>query len=118
MQLPKNPVQSEQHINSLLHSQSQLVVLIVEEANIRAKLINIQVSLTPHMEILHKELGFSETLPKKDPNLSTLDGLVNLAAEIAIQIKSLDVALDNWDASLKIIMEVHKNVLDKYTISV
>ena len=55
---------------------------------------------------------------KKDPNLSTLDGLVHLAAEKTIQLKSLDVALDNWDAALKNIMVVHNNFLDKYTISV
>ena len=47
------------------------------------------------MEILHKELGFAETLLTKDPNLSTLENLVHLVAEIAIQLKSLDVALDN-----------------------
>ena len=70
-------------------------MLIVEESNIRAKLLNIQSSLTPHMEILQKELAYAETLMKKDPNLSTLDGLVHLVAEKAIQLKSLDVALDN-----------------------
>ena len=47
------------------------------------------------MEKLHKELGYAETLLKKDPNLSTLNGLVNLANDLAIQIKSLDVACDN-----------------------
>ena len=60
------------------------------------------------MEILHKELGYTKTLLKKDPNLSTLDGLVHLVAELAIQIKSLDVACDNSDTTLKIIMDVHK----------
>ena len=70
-------------------------MLIVEEANIRAKLINIQASLALHMEILHKELGYEETLLKKDPNLSTLYGLVHLALELAIQIKSLEVACNN-----------------------
>ena len=79
----------------MLHTKSQLAILTVEEANIRAKLINIQASLTHHMEILQKELAYAKTLLKKDPNLSTLDGLVHLAAEIAIQLKSLDVALDN-----------------------
>ena len=52
------------------------------------------------MEIMHKELGYAETLLKKDPNLSTLDGLVHLATELAIQLKSLDVVCDNWDATL------------------
>ena len=54
----------------------------------------------------------------KDPNLSTLDGLVHVAVDTSIQIKFLDVALDNWDATLRIIMEVHKKFLDKYTIIV
>ena len=44
---------------------------------------------------------------KKDPNLSTIDGLVHLVVELAIQIKSLDVACENWDATLKIILDVH-----------
>ena len=93
-------------------------MLIVEEANIRAKLTNIQASLTPHMDILHKELGYEKTLLEKDPNLSTLDGLVHLAAKKAIQIKSLDVACESYNATLKIIMEVHKSFLEKHTISV
>ena len=74
------------------------------------------------MEIIHKELGYTKTLMKKDPNLSTLDGLVHLTTEMAIQIKSLEVAFDNWDVALKIILksilEVHKSFLDKYTIGV
>ena len=70
------------------------------------------------MEILNKELGSSKTLLKKDPNLSTLDGLVHLAVELAIQIKSLDVVCDNWNVALKIIFDVHKSFLDKHTISV
>ena len=48
------------------------------------------------MEILKKELAYAKTFLKKDPNLSTSDGLVHLAAETTIQLKSLDVALDNW----------------------
>ena len=88
-------MQTEQHFHSLLHTQSQLAILIVEEANIRAKLINIQASLTPHMEILQKELAYAKALLKKEPNLSTLDGLVHLAVETAIQLQSLDVASDN-----------------------
>ena len=90
----------------------------VDEANIRAKLISIQTTLNPHMDIFHKELGYAETLMKKDPNLSTLDGLVHLAIKLAIQIKSLDVACENWDAGHKIILEVHKYFLEKHTISV
>ena len=42
------------------------------------------------MEILHKELGYVETLMKKDPNISTLDGLVHLTVEVEIQKKK------NW----------------------
>ena len=93
-------------------------MLILEEANIRAKLINIQAALTPHMEILQKELAYAETLMKKDPNLSTLDNLVHLAKKISIQLKSLDFALDNWYAALKHIMVVHKSFLDKYIVIV
>ena len=112
--LPTNPSQSEKHFRAFLQTQSQLAALTIDEANIRAKITSIQATLTPHMEILHKELGYVENLPKKDLNLSTLDGLVQLVVDLIIQIKSLDVACDNWDASLKIILDVHKSFLDKH----
>ena len=41
IRLRQNPAQSEKNFNTLLQTQSQLAVLIVEEANIRAKLTNI-----------------------------------------------------------------------------
>ena len=50
---------------------------------------------------------------KKDPNLSTLDGLVHLAAKTTIQLKSLDIASKNWDAALKHTMVIHNLFLDK-----
>ena len=62
--------------------------------------------LTPHMEVLHKELAFVDTLMKKDSQISTHKGLVDLA-DLEIQIHSLDATCDNWDATLKIIMELH-----------
>ena len=60
---------------------------------------------------------YVETVLKKDPNLSTLEGLVDLAAELAIQQKSLDIALDNWDAALKVLLEVNKTFLAKHGIT-
>lgn len=55
----------------------------------------IQSMLTPHMDILHKELAFVDILMQKGPHLSTLEGLVHLVVELGIQIKSLEVACDN-----------------------
>ena len=82
--LTQNSERTQQNFQTLLQTQSRLAVLTIEEANIRAKLISIQASLTPHMEILQKEQAQAKILLKKDPNLSTLDGLVHLAVEIAI----------------------------------
>ena len=62
------------------------------------------------MEIMYKELGYAKTKLKKDPTLVTLYGLVYLATALAIQIKSLDVSCDNWDVTLKIILDVHKKI--------
>ena len=95
MQLPKDPTQSEKHFHTKLHTQKELVVLTVDEANTKAKLVQIQFSITPHIEILQKELAYEESVLKKDLNLSTLDGLVHLVAKTTIQIKSLEVALQN-----------------------
>ena len=68
------------------------------------------------MEVLHKEQVYAENVLQKDPNLSTLDGLVHLVAQIAIEPKALQIVLDNWDAALKIILEVNKSFLAKYSI--
>ena len=57
--------------------------------------MQIQSSITPHLEVLHKEQMYAETVLKKDPNLSTHEGLVDLAAELAIQHKSSDIELNN-----------------------
>ena len=70
------------------------------------------------MEILQKEQAYAKNVLKKDPNLSTLDGLVHLAIEKAIQIKSLEVSIKNWDDALKIVMEVNKTFLAKYLVRV
>ena len=80
--------------------------------------MQIQASITPHLEILHKEHMYAEIVLKKNPNISTYEGLVDLAAELAIQYKSLEIALNNWDAALKILLEVHKIFLAKHGITI
>ena len=60
------------------------------------------------MEVLHKEQIYVENVLQKDPNLSTLDGLVHLVVETTIQLKALKTSLDNWDVALKIILKVNK----------
>ena len=60
--LSQSPIQTKQHFHTLLQTQSKIVVLTTEEANIRAKLINIQASLTPHMEISQEELAYTKNL--------------------------------------------------------
>ena len=118
MKLPSNPTQSEKKFSQTLHTQRELAALLAEEATIKEKLMQIQASITPHLEILHKEKMYAETVLKKDPNISTYEGLVDLAAELAIQHKSLDIALNNWDAVLKILLEVNKTFLAKHGITI
>ena len=84
MQLPTNLAQSEKHFAQMLHTQRELVLLIENESNTKAKFMQIQSSITPHLEVLHKEQAYVEIVLKKDPNISTLDGLVHLTVEIAI----------------------------------
>ncbi len=95
----------------------EVAMLIAKEATIREKMMQVQSSITPYFEVLHKEQAYVEIVLKKDPNVSTLDGLVHLAAEIVIQHKSLEIALDNWDATLKMIMEVNSAFLVKYGLN-
>ena len=117
MQLPKDPSQSEKHFSQTLRTQKELAELTTEESTTKAKLLQLQASITPHLEILHKEQAYAENVLKKDPNLSTLDGLVHLAAETAIQQKSLEIALNHWDAALRMIMEVNSTFLAKYGLN-
>ena len=117
MQIPRDLAQSEKHFTQSLHTQKELVALASREANIKANLMHIQYSITPHLEVLHKEKVYAKTILKKDPNLSTLDRLVHLDIETTIQHKSLEIALENWDAALKMIMEVNSTFLAKYGIN-
>ena len=105
MQLPTNLAQSEKRFAQMLHTQRELVILTTEETNIKAKLMQIQSSITPHLEVLHTEKAYAETVLKKDSNLFPLDGLIHLAAETVILHKSLDIALENWDAVLKVFLD-------------
>ena len=82
MQLPKDPTQSEKHFSTTI--DRELAILTTNEANIKAKLIQIQLEITLHMEILHKEQAYAKNLLKKDPNLSTLEDLVHLVVEITV----------------------------------
>ena len=68
------------------------------------------------MDVLHKEQAYAENVLQKHPNLSILDSIVHLTEEMAIQLKALEIALDNWDVALKIILEVNKIFLAKYSI--
>ena len=54
MQLPKDPSQSENYFAQTLCTQQELANLTIEESNIKAKLLQLQSSITPHLEILHK----------------------------------------------------------------
>ena len=47
--------------------------------------MQIQASITPHLEVLHKEQMYVEAVLKKDPNISKNEGLVDLAVELVVQ---------------------------------
>ena len=76
----------------ILHTQKELATLKIEEANIKAKLMQIQSSITTHLEVLHKQQAYAKIVLKKDPNLSTLEGFLHLAAETTIHHKSIEIA--------------------------
>ena len=84
MQLPTNPVQSEKHFAQTLHTQIELAVFTTKEANTKAKLMQIQSFITPHLEVLHKEKMYTEIVLKEDSNLSTHEGLLELVVELSI----------------------------------
>ena len=79
--------------------------------------MQIQSSITPHLEVLQKEKMYADIVLKKDLNLSTHEGLVDLVVELAIQHNSLDVALNDWDEAMKILLEVNKTFLAKHNIT-
>ena len=49
MQLSKDLAQSEKHFNEMLHTQKEVAMLIAEEATIKAKLMQLQSSITPYL---------------------------------------------------------------------
>ena len=55
-----------------------------KEARKRTTLVSIQTILIPCMEVLHHELSIAETLMSQDANISTEEGLVDLATSLEI----------------------------------
>ena len=93
--LGKNTSSSSPSYNKLTFDQQRLVELLARDIGIRKKLISIQFMLLPYLEIIHRKLPIAQNLMKKDTHLSTHEGLVTLATNLEIQIKSLQVACDN-----------------------
>ena len=61
-------------------NQRRLAKLYAQEGNIRTTLVSIQKILLPPIEILKKELVKAKALMIEDDNISTKEGLVDLAA--------------------------------------
>ena len=61
-QLPINPARGEKQFSTFLHTQRELAMIIADEANIKAKLIQIQSAITPHIKVLQKEQAYVENV--------------------------------------------------------
>ena len=72
------------HLHKLMNNQRRLSKLYAQEGNIRTTIVSIQTKLFPPLEFLKKELAKVEALMKDDANISTKEGLVDLAARIEI----------------------------------
>ena len=86
-----------------LITQGRLSELQAKESNIRRNFISIQFMLLPHMEIMKHELSLAKALMKIDANLSTEEGLVDLATTLEIQTKILEDTIGNWELILAMI---------------
>ena len=72
------------HLEKLTNNQRRLAKLYAQEGNIRTILVSIQTKLMPSPEVLKQEITNAEVYMKEDVNISTKEGLVNLAAQIDI----------------------------------
>ena len=84
------------YLEKLMKNQRRLVELYSQEGNIRNILVSIQTKLMPSLEVLKQEIAKVKDYMKEDVNMSTKEGLVDLATRIEIQIKKLEIARSNW----------------------
>ena len=82
---------SQLHFPSLMFTQRRLVELQEIEANIQTILISIQSMFFPCIEVLKHKLSITKNLMSQDENISTKEGLVELAATLEIQLQSLEL---------------------------
>ena len=75
------------HLEKLMNNQRRLAKLYAQEGNIRTILVSIQKKLMPSLEVLKQVIAKIEVYMKEDVNISTEEGLVDLAMGIEIQIK-------------------------------
>ena len=95
----------------LMSTQSRLVELQAHEAIIRTTLVSIKAMLLPHMEVLKYELSIVESLLRRDANISTKDGLVDLVVSLEIQIHTLEATRGNWISTTIIVEQLNMRFL-------
>ena len=89
------PSNSQVHFQRLLMTHGRLFKLQAKEANMRTRLLIIQYMLFPHIEVMKLELSIVKGLMRRDTNISTEEGFVELVATLEIQIHTLEVARHN-----------------------
>ena len=70
--------------------------------------------LIPHLEVMQQELTSTKDLVQRDHNLSIADNLIDLAKDLEIQIHVLESVRTTWDHTLSMIIQTHKQFIDKY----
>ena len=111
-----DPSASSVHHDKLRSLYSMQVELAKEEAGIRYKLIEIQNMILPLMDTMHKHIVQARTLVH-DNNFSIVDHVIELSAEIQVALHSSQILQDNWDKSLKLILQVHSGFLSNFGIT-
>lgn len=85
--LSRDTSSSSMNFNRLSFTQGRLAKLQAKDYNMRDKFLPIQSMLLRHLEVIQKELSATKDLVRRDSQLSTIDNLVYLPAQLEIKIQ-------------------------------
>lgn len=69
------------------------------------------------MKIIQTEISIAHNLTKKYKHISTIEILIDLAAQLEIHIQVMESARDRWNKGLEEILASHQIILDKYKLT-
>lgn len=73
--------------------------------------------MTPHLEVIQINLNTTKEIVRRDANNYIADIMVDLAAKLEIEIKTLETLMTCWDNVVEMFLHIQDSFLDEYGLT-